>query len=499
MAAKQGVRAGIARTVGFFARELRGVFRQPRLILTLILAPFAILLIFGLGYRTQPPPFQTLLVLPSDTAGFAVEDQNFEETFGSAVDLVGTTSDVTEARARLRSGDVDLLIIGPADALSSLEDGERADFLVVHSEADPVIRGSITLLAQLSVDELNRLILTEVAAEAQSQAESADATIDALRTASSTLVTSLESNDAAAADSARQTITDELNRLETETMASESLFEEVGQALGTERADLFSDLRSGLEATSGNDALESARQFDENLAVLEARLDQLLAIEPDLLVRPFGVNVEDIAVLPESPALFYAPGALIILVQHLSITFASLSLVRERQLGLTELFRVSPLKPAEILTGKFLAFVVIAGTVAAALTGAMLAFGLSISDLPGYFVLSVLLVISASIGLGFVLSALATSDSQAVQYTMMVLLASIFFTGFMIPLGQLVPAVRVVSYLIPGTYGIAALKDIMFSGIPPSQIVLAGLVVYSLVVLVASWFVLRKHVRTTRG
>ncbi|HEU4319758.1 MAG TPA: ABC transporter permease [Acidimicrobiia bacterium] len=497
MAADQGLRASVARTSGFLARELRGVFRQPRLILTLILAPFAILLIFGLGYRTDPPPFRTLLVLPSDNAGFAVEEEDFDEAFGDAIDLVGTTTDVTDARAQLRGGDVDILIIGPGDAITSIEEGERAEFLVVHSEADPVIRSSITLLARLSVDELNRLVLTEVVATGQSQAEEADVTIDTLRDSTTSLVSALESEDAAAADEARDTILDSLNRLETETIASGALLEAVGEALGTEQADLFADLRTQLEATSGDSAIDSARQFEEDLATLEDALDRLLAIDPDLLVRPFGVTVEDISTLPDSPALYYAPGALIILVQHLAITFASLSLVRERQLGLTELFRVSPLKPTEILVGKFIAFVVIAGTVAAVLTGAMLAFGLAIRGDPVFFVLTLVLVISASVGLGFVLSAVSKTDTQAVQYTMIVLLASIFFTGFMIPLGQLVPAVRVVSYLIPGTYGIEALEDIMFGGLTPNRLVIAGLTLYALVLLVVSWFVMRRHVRTT--
>lgn len=496
---RQGFRAGFARALGFFARELQGVFRQPRLILTLILAPFAILLVFGLGYRTDPPPFETLLVLPSDEAGFAAEDETFDEAFGDAIDLVGTTSDVTDARSRLRSGDVDLLIIGPADATSSLEEGERAEFLVVHSEADPVIRGSITLLAQLSVDELNRLVLTEVVAEAQSQSGTADETVAGLREATASLISSLESGDSAEADTARQNILDSLDRLETESLASGALFGAVTQALGTEQADLFGDLRSQAEATTGDDAVESARQFDEDLGNLETRLDQLAEIDPDLLVRPFGVTVEDITAIPDTPALYYAPAALIVLVQHLSITFASLSLVRERQLGLTELFRVSPLKPIEILGGKFFAFVVIAGAVTAVLTAAMLAFGLTIRGDPGFYVTTLVLVISASLGLGFVLSAAARTDSQAVQYTMMVLLASIFFTGFMIPLGQLIPAVRAVSFLIPATYGIAGLQDIMFRGIFPDIRMLGGLVIYTMVVLVASWFVLRKHVRTTRG
>ena len=148
--------------------------------------------------------------------------------------------------------------------------------------------------------------------------------------------------------------------------------------------------------------------------------------------------------------------------------------------------------------GKFLAFLVISGLVAAVLTAAMLAFGLTVSGGSAYFLVTVGLVISASLGLGFVLSVAARSDSQAVQYTMMVLLISIFFTGFMIPLQQLVPAVRVVSYLIPGTYGIAALQDIMFRGLTPNRLVIGGLVLYSLIALVASWFVLRRHVRSTR-
>lgn len=497
MAVEQGLRAGLSRTFGFFARELRGVFRQPRLILTLILAPFLILLVFGLGYRTDPPAYRTLLVLPSDEAGFATDEERFDEAFGGAIDLVGTTSDVTHARSQLRSGDVDLLIIGPGDATSSLEDGERAEFLVVHSEADPVIRSSISLLAQLSVDELNRLILTEVAAAGQTQAETADERIDELRNATTALVSALETDDAGTADQSRQEVLELLNGLETESLASSTLFGEVSEALGTEQGDVFGDLRTQLEATSGEDALQSARQFEEDLATLESGLDRLLAIEPELLVRPFGVNVEDISSLPDTPALYYAPGALIILIQHLSITFAALSLVRERQLGLTELFRASPLKPVEILVGKFLAFLVISGTVAVVLTAAMYAFGLTIRGDPGYFLLTIVLVIAASLGLGFILSSVSRTDSQAVQYTMMVLLASIFFTGFMIPLGQLVPAVKVVSYLIPGTYGIEALEDIMFGGLTPNLLVLAGLALYSLVVLIASWFVLRQHVRTT--
>ena len=333
MAAHQGLRAGLVRTFGFFVRELSGVFRQPRLILTLIIAPFAILLVFGLGYRPQPPPFDTLLVLPSEDAGFATEQESFDEAFGDAVEVVGTTSDATAARARLQSGDVDLLIIAPADAIDSLEEGERAQFLVVHSEVDPVIRSSINLLSRLSVDELNRLILSRVVAEAQTQAGSVDEAMAGLGEATDSLIAALEDEDTAAAGSARDTMAEGLDRLETESGTSDALLGQVGESLGTDRTDPIDDLRSSLEATSGDDGLESARQFEEDLAALQTRLDQLRGLDPEVLVRPFGVDVEDVAASPPSPALFYAPAALIILVQHLSITIDSLTLVIERQLG----------------------------------------------------------------------------------------------------------------------------------------------------------------------
>lgn len=497
MAAGRGLRASTLRTLGFAKREILGVFRQPRLILTLILMPFAILLVFGLGYRTQPPPFQTLLVLPSSEAQLAAEEEVLSDAFGGGIELVGTTSDATEARSRLRGGTVDLLIIGPADALNSLEEGERAEFLVVHSEVDPVIRNSIDLLAELSVEELNRLILSEIVAEAQSESETIDAPLEALRSETDSLIEALENNDSPGGDAARDAASDSLDRLEEQTAASSSLYSSVAESLGTERESVFDDLRSRLEATEGAGGAESARDLDERLDAFEQRLQQLQETDPDLLVSPFAAEVQDIANLPSTPALFYAPGVLIVLVQHLAVTFAALSLVRERQLGLTELFRASPLGPAEILIGKFTAFLVMASMVAAILMGGILAFGVTLQGNPWNLVLVVVQVAAASLGLGFVISSVAQTDGQAVQYTMMVLLVSIFFTGLILPLDQLIPPVRAVSYLVPGTYGIAALHDIMFRGLRPDVVLIGGLAMYALILLAGSWLVMRRHVRWT--
>lgn len=474
------------------------MLRQPRLMVTLILAPFAILLIFGLGYRTDPPPFRTLLVLPNEEAGLATQRQELSDAFGDAIELEGTTTDATEARARLRSGDVDLLIIGPANALTSIEDGERAEFVVVHSEVDPVIRSSIDLLAQLSVDELNRRVLTEIVSRAQAGSEVIEQPLERMQETTDELMLAVESGDRFAVDETRRELLAQIEQLEAETEASASLRSTVGNALGTTSEDPFDLLRADLKAVAAEKgALQAARDFEDRLDDFESRFGQLQEVEPGIFVTPFGTDVKDIADLPGTPALFYAPGVLIILVQHLALTFSALSLVRERQLGLTELFKASPLAPAEMLIGKFFAFLTASTVIAATLIGAILLFGVTIRGSVSYLALTVVLVIMASLGLGFVISFVAKTDSQAVQYAMMVLLFSIFFTGLILPLDQLIPPVRALSFLAPGTYGISALHDVMFRGLRPDLTILVGLAAYALVAFGASWFVMRRHVTTS--
>jgi ABC-2 type transport system permease protein len=103
------------------------------------------------------------------------------------------------------------------------------------------------------------------------------------------------------------------------------------------------------------------------------------------------------------------------------------------------------------------------------------------------------------LGLGFALSGLARSDSQAVQFSMVVLLVSIFFTGFVLPLDQLTIPIRWVSLLVPGTYGIAGAQDVVFRGETASLLVIGGLAVYALVMGFLAWLALRRDVTPARA
>ena len=62
----------LLRLISFPSKEIWEVLRQPRLVLTLILGPFLILLLFGVGYTGARPQVKVLMVVPE---GAAVRDQ----------------------------------------------------------------------------------------------------------------------------------------------------------------------------------------------------------------------------------------------------------------------------------------------------------------------------------------------------------------------------------------------------------------------------------------
>ncbi len=197
---------------------------------------------------------------------------------------------------------------------------------------------------------------------------------------------------------------------------------------------------------------------------------RLPAIPVDVLISPFVSNEDNLA--PTSPDVveFYAPAVLALLIQHIAITLAALALVRERLQGTIEMFRVAPVNAQEVLLGKYLSYFLL-GALLSAILALVILFGLNVSSLGDTpdLVLVIGLVLAASLGVGFLISAVVKTETQAVQLAMILLLASVFFSGFFLPTDNLQPLVRLVSYLLPVTYGIIGLQEVMLRGVPPPQ------------------------------
>jgi ABC-2 type transport system permease protein len=130
------------RTSAFLGKEIYAILRQTRFILTLVLGPFLILLLFGIGYRDQARPLRTLFVVQDDNP-YREQVESFASANSSQLLYQGMVSDTNQAFANLKQGQVDLVVVVPEDAYQTIRSSRQATFEVYHNEIDPYQAGYV--------------------------------------------------------------------------------------------------------------------------------------------------------------------------------------------------------------------------------------------------------------------------------------------------------------------------------------------------------------------
>ena len=143
----------------------------------------------------------------------------------------------------------------------------------------------------------------------------------------------------------------------------------------------------------------------------------------------------------------------------------SVAFLRERSQGTLERLMASPLRKSEIVVGYMLGF-----------TAAALAQGLIVLLFALYalrihnegnvgliFLVEALLAIGA-VNLGIFLSMFARTEFQAVQFIPLVLLPQVLLSGVLFPIGSEPLPLQYVSAVLPLTYAVNGLRDVMLKG-----------------------------------
>ncbi len=223
-------------------------------------------------------------------------------------------------------------------------------------------------------------------------------------------------------------------------------------------------LTRGLEAAVNRQVIEQAVVESKGYAISQGVSDAA-RIPADVIAAPTQASVDNVAQSAPTVVQYFAPAVLALILQHMAITLIALSVVRERNSGLFELFRISPITTAELVTGKLIAYGLFAGAVAV-LTIGLLVVGLHVPILaqPGWIAIVAGLLVASSLGLGLLIAAVSDSEPQTVQLSLLVLLASVFFSGFVLAINEFSEPVRTLIYLLPVANGIRLLGDFMFRG-----------------------------------
>lgn len=460
------------RLLAFFRKEFNEIRRQPWLVLSLIFGPLVILLLFGLGYRGERPELRTALVVPPAMLGTDQLDR-LTRSMEANFTLVSIDADEAGAMARLAANEVDVVEILPADLEERVLLGERALVEFHYDEVNPFMEQWIQYLGYAQVNELNNAILRESTRQLQQEAARAN---DELANMGQRLVSLREDVNSISADEFEQSIrtlrsaadvlvvspllTSQLNTQHPEA-------DQVQQQL----LDLYQNLTTIDQALVDNTLDQQVNQLDiaqDRIQELEAATEWISTVSIEAIVSPLQRDYYNLYGTAPDSMVFYAPGVLALILQHIAITLGALSLVRERLLGAIEFYGVAPIRLTQVLLGKYLAYTLFVSIISTVLL-IILITALQI-PFSGNLIVFFLLLISftlAALGIGFIISALSTSDSQAIQLSMLVLLISLFFSGFFLPLENFYAFVRSISQFIPLTHAVVGFQMIMLRGEVP--------------------------------
>jgi ABC-2 type transport system permease protein len=382
------------------ATDLVDVLRRPAALLSIVLGPFLILAVFGLGF-VGPPPIRTELVIPSD-AGLPTDLEDYRALTGPQVELTGIGPDHEAARARLRARAVDMIVVVPPDTRTRLEAGEQVVLAVEYDSVSPYWQTVSQAAADRLAAAVNQRVIETVLVEARDAAE-----------------------------------------------------------------------RSGGPLPP--------------------------AAAPRVLSAPTRAEVTDLAPTPPTLIWFYGIAVIALIVQHLAVTISAISIVRDRRRGVIDMLRISPIRASELLLGKVLALTVVAALVAlVAIAVLAVGFQTPLLATPSEVALATGLLIAAAIGIGLLIALVSDTDRQAIQLSLLVLLASVFFSGLALDLSHFSPAVRAGADLLPTTHATALLQDLFLRGEARDPWRLAALALIAGTLFAFGWWRLRREL-STRG
>ncbi len=186
----------------------------------------------------------------------------------------------------------------------------------------------------------------------------------------------------------------------------------------------------------------------------EGRAEMPIDVRPRLLFNP---DLES--------ARFFVPGLVGIILQLVTLFLTSFAIVRERELGTLEQLFATPIGRWSLLAGKLVPYAIV-GFVETliVLTVMIYVFDVPIRGSVWLLLGLAMLFMVCSLGLGLLVSTVAKSQVEAVQFAFVVMLPSVLLSGFVFPRSQMPLPIYALSFLIPVTYFIEILRGIVLRG-----------------------------------
>jgi ABC-2 type transport system permease protein len=162
---------------------------------------------------------------------------------------------------------------------------------------------------------------------------------------------------------------------------------------------------------------------------------------------------------------FFVPGVIGLVLQMATVFATAMSLVREKERGTLEQLLVSPLSRWGLMLGKLTPYLIISMTMSLGLFAAMRwIFQVPIAGDLSALMVSTFLYVFALLSLGLLISTRAQNQMQALQLSMLFILPSVFFSGFIFPRETMPSIFYGIGACLPATYFIELMRAIILRG-----------------------------------
>ncbi len=224
------------------------------------------------------------------------------------------------------------------------------------------------------------------------------------------------------------------------------------------------------DASDGNTANISAGYLQIAVARFQTDLLTRSARRSGLTIK-LPAQIEERTRIWFNPELetrvFMVPGIMSLLLMIFTITLTALAIVKEKEVGTLEQIIVTPIKPYQMILGKFIPFVLIGLVVISLVLISMeILFGILIKGSLVFLFLSSLVFVLSTLGLGLFISTLTKTQQQAMMIAMFgVMMPMIYLSGFAFPIENMPTVIQYLSYVIPLRYFIVIIRGVILKGL----------------------------------
>jgi ABC-2 type transport system permease protein len=195
---------------------------------------------------------------------------------------------------------------------------------------------------------------------------------------------------------------------------------------------------------------------------------------------------------------FLIPGLIVILIMGVSIQQTAMTLVKEKELGTMEQLVASPLSRLELMIGKVTPWAILAAIDILVIS----LFGVIVFQVPfrgslGLFALASLLFVIGNLGLGLLISSLASSINVANQISALLsMLPGFMLSGFIFSIRNMPEWLQPFTYVFPARYYMTVNRTLFLkgSGLDVLYPEIAALAIYAVVTITLSALLFKKRV-----